>query len=165
MDTVNALTTALALGAAAALNDAGAPAVADGYNAIKAWIARQLPTVLPSLELLERAPESGTKQAVVAEDLERAQALAHPELVAQAEMLLALIELRAPTLGEAIGVSLQDIRGASLRITDVRAAGCGVVAERVSVDGAIDISGIHTGRGGTGDPKPQRQQGRPALLP
>ncbi len=152
MQAISAIATALALGAAAGLKDVTARAIGDGYAALKKWIASNLPSVLPSVEHLERAPESKARRAMVEEDLDKAGAVTNGELLAQAEMLLTLIEHKAPMLGEAIGVTLKDIQGASLSIADVRSGGSGVVVENAQIEGAIEISGVRAGSGGTGDP-------------
>jgi hypothetical protein len=152
MEALSAITTALALGAAAGLEGVAAAAVKDAYAATKKWLSANFPDVLPGVEVLERSPGSKVKQESLKEDLENAGAADSAELLTHAEMLLALIEVKAPHLGEAIGVSLEDIKAASLSISDIRSGGAGVSVRNARIDGAIDIKGVRAGSGGSKDP-------------
>lgn len=97
------------------------------------------------LQPLEQAPGSKARQAVVAEDLTASNADTDDEVLRQAKKLLDFVREHDPSAGEAIGVELQDIEGASLRIADVVASGTGVRAKGARVSGDIEITGIRAG--------------------
>lgn len=145
MEPTAAIAAALALGAGAAQSDFAASIIRDRYRAIRAWIAENLPNVLPAIAQLELAPHSTARRVVVAEDLGSAGAAVTAELLAQAETLLALVEAKAPALGDAIGISIDDIKAAELTITAVRSDGRGVAISRAQVSGSISIADVRSG--------------------
>ena len=151
MEVISAIVTALALGAAAGLKETVPQAVKDGYAALKALLKRKAPAAVPSVEQLEQAPDSKARRAVVEEDLGKVGAATVGELLVQAQELLTSIEELAPQTAEVIGVSLKDIKGASLVIRDVLSAGGGVKIDQAEIAGDITIEGIRAGEG-TPDP-------------
>ena len=151
IDPITAIVTALALGAASALQETAAAAIKDGYAGLKALIQRRYARV--SLTQLEEAPESKARRAVVEEDLAKASAQQDEELLRQAKQLLDAIQAHSPEAAGAIGVDLEDIKGASLRIADVLATGTGVKAKKVDIGGDIDIRGVRAGHPGEDPPK------------
>jgi hypothetical protein len=70
------------------------------------------------------------------------------EILEQAKALLDVIAQRAPTTAEVIGVSLTDIKGASLRIADVLSNGSGVRVEGANIGGDITIEKVRAGQQG-----------------
>ena len=151
MDPITAIVTALSLGAASALKETAAAAIKDGYAGLKALIQRRYARV--SLTQLEEAPESKARRAVVEEDLAKASAQQDEELLQRAKQLLDAIQAHSPEAAGAIGVDLEDIKGASLRIADVLATGTGVKAKKVDIGGDIDIRGVRAGYPGEDPPK------------
>ncbi len=151
MDPITAIVTALALGAASALQETAAAAIKDGYAGLKALIQRRYARV--GLTQLEEAPESKARRAVVEEDLAEASAQQDEELLKRAKHLLDAVQAHSPEAAGAIGVDLEDIKGASLRIADVLATGTGVKAKKVDIGGDIDIRGVRAGHPGEDPPK------------
>ena len=119
MDITSAITTALALGAAAGLKKTTASVVNDSYDALKKLINETFPSVMPGIKQLEQAPHSKLCHAVVKEDLSNVGASLHKDLLTEAEALLTLIEQQAPQVADIVGVSLDDIRNAAMRVADV----------------------------------------------
>lgn len=67
-----------------------------------------------SLTQLEEAPESKARRAVVEEVLAKASAQQDEELLKLAKQLLDAVQAHSPEAAGAIGVDLEDIKGASL---------------------------------------------------
>ena len=153
MDVISGIASALALGAAAGLKNTAEQAIKEGYTALKNLIGLKLPVIFPSLLQLEQAPESKARLAVVVEELEHVHANDDDEILKLAETLLNLVEKTAPGLAETIGVSLTDIKGASLSIADIRSSGSGVRINSTDIQGDISISGVRAGDKGTSRPK------------
>jgi hypothetical protein len=99
-----------------------------------------------NLDLLEKAPDSVARKKVVEEDLRKAKAGEDREVLEAAQALLQLVMKSAPNLAGTIGVNLQDIEAASLRISNVVASGTGVNVSRAKTTGPIDITGVQAGR-------------------
>jgi hypothetical protein len=151
MEPITAIVTALALGAAAALKETTAQAIKDAYASLKAIIQSKYSKV--AVAQLEEAPESKAHRAVIEEGLTKASAEGDEELLRQAKQLLDMIQKHAPKTAGAIGVDLEDVKGASLKIADVIATGAGVKARKVETVGDIDIRGVRAGHHGEDTPK------------
>lgn len=146
MDPITIVVTALALGAAAGLQATAEQAVRDAYGALKALIKRKYAGV--DVEQLEKAPASRARQALGEEELAQVEAGQDEELLQQAKRLLDAVEQHAPAAAGAVGVSLEEIKGASLRISDIIATGTGVSVKKADLSGDIDISGVRAGGSG-----------------
>jgi hypothetical protein len=147
---VTLIVSALALGASAGLQNTVTSAVSDAYAALKRLIGQRYSNidVLP----VERRPESAAKRESLAEDLHVAGAVGDAELLAAARQLIAQLGNQAPELAGAIGVDLEQVRAAALRITDIESAGTGVRVRDSEFAGDIDISQV---RAGPGRPQPR----------
>ena len=152
MEPVTAITTALALGAAAGLKETAEQIFKDGYAALKSLVKRKFPQASPSLDQLEQAPDSKARWAVVEEDLAKGGAAHDVEVLQQAKALLELIEQRAPATASVIGVDLQEIKGGALRISDILSSGTGVRVKKADIGGEIDIKGVRAGSPGGNSP-------------
>ena len=155
MGPLTSIVMALAAGAAAGIEPTVAQAVKDAYAGLKALIMRKYANV--NVELLAQSPTSDTRRQVVMEDLASVAAEKDEELLHLAKMLLDAVQHSAPAVIGAIGVSLEDIRGASLTIEDVMATGTGVKASRVEVSGDLRIRGVRAGGSDENHPKVQGQ--------
>jgi hypothetical protein len=142
--TITTVVTALALGASAGVKDSAAKAVKDAYSALKEVIQHKYQTA--SVPSLENAPDSHSSRAVVEEALSNAGAEHDPELLGLARSLLDAIQEHAPEACDAIGVDLEHIRAASLRISEVLSSGTGVKVNDAALEGEISISGIRAGQ-------------------
>ena len=125
---ITALVSALAAGAAAALQDTTTEAVKDTYQAIKAYIQRQFQNA--DLAALERKPESASKQASLGEDLHEAGAADDAQLLELAEALTKAIEAHAPQAAEAVGVDVKRLKADLARFRGVKARGAGATGAK-----------------------------------
>jgi hypothetical protein len=150
MELVNAVVAALALGAAA-LQEVSAEAVEDAYGGLQALIQSRYAQI--SLAQLEANPESRNQRGVVEEELAVAGAEHDEELLRQAKALMDAVQRHAPQTAVAIGVDLEEIKGAALRIGDVIASGVGVKVRKGDFSGDIDISGVVAGQHGANPAK------------
>jgi hypothetical protein len=146
MDPLTSLVTALAAGAAAALQSTVEQGVKDGYAALKRLIQRKYTQV--NLDQLEANPSSKNRRGVVEEDLKAARADQDAEVLQKAQELLEIIQRQAPEAAAAIGVELKDIEGASLAIRRVTAAGAGVKVEQGKFTGDVTIEDVQAGGSG-----------------
>jgi hypothetical protein len=148
MDPLTSVITALAAGAAAALQSTVEQGVKDGYTALKGLIQHKYAQV--DLDQLEANPSSKSRRGVIEEDLKAAGADQDTEVLQKAQDLLEAIQRQAPETVAAIGVELKDIEGASLTIRRVIATGAGVTVEQGKFSGDITIEDVQAGRpGGT----------------
>lgn len=155
MDAITLLITAVTAGAMAGLQATAEQTVKDAYQRFKALLTRKYPKV--PVELLESAPTSEARKAVIREELEQTTAAADRELLHSAQALLR--KLNADTLPKLViaGVSVEHIRsGASIVIeeivvqTDTAGPAYGVLAKDVEAAGDITIKGVNlvVGEGG-----------------
>jgi hypothetical protein len=111
MDPVTLIVTALASGAASALQDGTAQAVKDAYARLTALVKRRF-TGRPKAELVlaehEAAPQ--TWQAPLAAELSAADADGDPDLVAAAQALMSLVDEAGARSGK-YTVTVRDSEG------------------------------------------------------
>jgi len=156
MDPITVIVTALALGAAAGLQDTAPQVIKDAYNGIKTLILRKYGDV--GLDKLEKKPDSQAKKDSVAEDLAAAHAEQDTELVTQAKNLVQLVDQHAPETAAEINVKLDDIKAiGSFRLTDLSASGSsgkiGIDVNQVEAGGDFEIKNLRAGGSGEPDPK------------
>jgi hypothetical protein len=87
---------------------------------------------------------------VIVEGLESAGAQHDPEfpqLAAQAQSLMVLIQSHAPQAAAAIGVDLKEVEAVNLRLVDIVATGTGVKVEKGKLSGDIEITAVRAGIG------------------
>jgi hypothetical protein len=150
MDPLTSIVTALAAGAAAALQSTVEQAVRDGYATLKGLIQRKYAQV--NTDLLVQDPASEGRRTVVKEDLAKTDAAHDEELLSTAQALLEALERHTPETVRAIGVDVEDIKAAALTIRNIRAHGAvtAVHARRVDVRGQVHIEDVQADdRGGT----------------
>jgi hypothetical protein len=152
MDSLTSLVTALAAGAAAALQSTVEQGVKDTYAALKGLIQRKYAQV--NVDQLEANPNSRSRRGVVEEELAAAGADQDAEVLQRAEALLEAIQRQAPEAATAIGVDLKDIEGAALAIRRVTATGPGVKVEGAKLSGDITIEDVQAGHEGGTRPNP-----------
>ena len=143
MDPITIIMTALASGAAAGLKPTAEKAIKDAYEGIKKFIKKKYSKV--SVDMLENDPSDVARQEVVKKDLEKVDASSDADLLRQAKVVLEAVQQYAPETASAVGVSLEDIKGASLTIDDIIASGTGVSVKKAEFEGDIKISGVRAG--------------------
>ncbi|MGX1770695.1 hypothetical protein ACWIGW_01170 [Nocardia brasiliensis] len=134
---------ALAVGAVAGLGDAATQAVVDAYQKLKEAVSRRYGRV--DIESLEQQPDSGERRASLVEDLRLAGADGDGELLAAAQALIAAVRVHEAAAGMAVGVDLERVAAAALRIRDVSATGTGVRVVDSDFAGDIEIGSVRTG--------------------
>jgi hypothetical protein len=143
MDPISIIVTALIAGAAAALKPTTEQLIKDAYAGVKDLIQRKYASV--NVPMLEADPASKARQAVVKENLEKADAGKDEDLLREAKALLDAVQAHASDIPGAVGLDLQDIKGASLSAEHILAEGrgaTGVKAKGVEVTGDIRISDV-----------------------
>jgi hypothetical protein len=144
MEPFTSIATSLALGAGAIAGKEFVSAVVkDAYATLKQLIKSRYPAV--SVDQLEKAPQSERRRGVVEEDLAEAKAEDDAELLAAASKLLRLITSEAPSAAAAIGVQLQDVEAANIRLSGITSSGSGVTIARTKALGDIEIRDVRAG--------------------
>lgn len=134
---------AVAAGAAAGTTETAKQAVIDAYQSVKNLISRRYSSV--DVELVERQPQSASRRAVLAEELERAGVGSDEELLTAAQCLLLLVSQNSPQAAETVGVRLRQVSSGELEITTISSAGSGVIADDITVTGTLKISEVNAG--------------------
>ncbi|MEI6708855.1 MAG: hypothetical protein WCK96_17165 [Methylococcales bacterium] len=145
MDPITAIVTAVAIGAAEALNSTAKQAVQDLYAGIKTLIQNKYHSANSSLEALEKKPESASKRDSLQEDLHDSGAANDAELLQKAQALLKAIEDHAPQAAQAIGIKLEDVKAANVRLQEIIVSGeqaAGVHIKHGEFSGDIEISKV-----------------------
>jgi hypothetical protein len=145
METVSLsiITSAIAAGAAASMKDTVAAVVKDAYTGLRTLIRRKYASV--ELAAVEKKPDSKAKRDSLEEDLAGAGAAGDEELTRLAQVLVHAVEANAPEAAAAIGVDLEKVKAAFLRIGSVDAAGTGVRLHGTEFSGGIDIGSVRAG--------------------
>jgi hypothetical protein len=144
MEPVSAIVLSLALGAKAAAGKAlVGEIVKDAYAKVKSIISSRFSSV--PISILETAPESETRRAVIAEDLTRLHADRDAELVTSAQKLIDLIQHHVPETAGAIGVNIRDVETANIRLGKIVSSGTGINIERTKATGDIIIEDVQAG--------------------
>lgn len=150
MDPVTTIVSALAVGAAAGLQNIASTAIGDTYARLKALIRTKYADV--SLNKLEETPNSKEHWNTVQDDLWKAGAGRDHDLLLLAIQLLETVKIQAPDAAAAVGIDLKDFRAASLHIDDISADGTGVRIEKADIQGDVSITGVRA-RGQDHPPK------------
>ncbi len=154
MDPTSIIFMALVTGAAAALKPTTEQAVKDAYTGIKHLILDRYRSV--SVTMLEVDPANKSRQDVIKQDLEKTTAGQDEELLREAKSLLDAVQAHASDAAKAVGVDLEDIKGATLRIDSILAEGTdatGLKAKQLNISGDIEIKGVTARNRGDVPPK------------
>ena len=147
MEPITVIITAIATGAAAALSPTAKEAVHDLYAGLKKLIQDKYHQANSSLEALEKKPESASKRDSLQEDLQDSGAENDAELLQQAQALLKAIEEQVPQIAQAIGIKLEDVKAANVRLQEIIVSGekaAGVHIKHGEFTGDIEISKVKT---------------------
>jgi len=144
MDFINIIVSALASGAAAGLKPTAEKIVKEAYSGLKGMIQRKYNNV--DLRAVENKPESKSKRESVAEDLVDAGATGDQELLDLAKILIEAVAKHDKDTAAAIGVDLEEVKAAYLRIKKVSSTGAGVKVKKGEFEGGIDIGEVNAGK-------------------
>lgn len=141
MDALNAIMTAIISGAVASIEPTTEKVISDLYDGLKALIQHKG----VSLEAIEKKPDSEPKQASLREDLQDAKADQDSELLTQAQALLKAISEQPQQVAQAIGIKLEDVKAANVRLQEIIVSGeqaAGVHIKQGEFSGDIEISKV-----------------------
>ncbi|MEU8382024.1 hypothetical protein [Streptosporangium sp. NPDC048865] len=150
MEPVTLIVSAIALGATAGLQESAATAVKEAYEALKRLIRDRYQDV--DVAPVERRPESEAKRGSLEEDLDAAGAGADDELLAAARRLVQEVRNHEPAAGAAVGIDLEGVEAAALRIGGVTSSGTGVRVRQGKFAGDIEINDVRAGQEPPGRP-------------
>jgi hypothetical protein len=150
MDPVTMIVSAIAMGAAAGLTDTASAAVQDAYAALKGLITGRYPGV--DVAAVENKPESTPKRESLVEDLREAGAKHDADLVEAARQVIAAVKATNAGVGPALGIDLEGVEAAALRIRSVTSDGTGVRVRDGTFTGDIDIGDVRAGGAGSQGP-------------
>jgi hypothetical protein len=150
METISWLVNIIVAGADARRQRNAAPAMIAAYDHMKALLQDATPPV--DLSPIEEQPISQRSRGYLAVDLELAGAAVNPEvLLAAADLLAALSANQAATMAARhIGVDLDQLRAASLTLTNIMGQDIAVRIQRSEFTSDVTISEAQAGSGGTG---------------
>lgn len=149
MEPISAIVTSLAVGAAAvAGKEAVSGLVKDAYSELKSWIKSHYSGAGTSLDQLEAAPQSKARRAVVEEELSSTLASQDAELFKLALRVSDLILEHVPSAISSAGISIEDLRAANIRISDVISSGAQSY-KNLKADGDIELKGLRAGGNGS----------------
>jgi hypothetical protein len=133
--------TALAVGAKAAVLGALGEAGKNAYTALKDLIATRFGAVKPAIEMVSSAPDSESKRAVLAEDLESSGASKDQDVLAAARRLLDMLQSDAQVAPLFDFDQLKVVR--DLRLTDIKSVGAVMRAKTAEVGRDMVIKQVH----------------------
>jgi len=143
MEPLSAIMTAIISGAVASAKPTTEKIISDSYNGLKALIQRKYSGV--SLEAVEKKPDSPTQKAALQEVLQDANADKDNELLQQAQALLKVISEQPPEVAQAIGIKLEEVKAANVRLQEIIVSGeqaAGVHIKQGEFSGDIEISKV-----------------------
>ncbi len=143
MDTLDAIMTAINAGAVDSAKPITERVIGDLYGALKSLIQRKYSSV--SLEAVEKKPDSEAKQASLREDLQDVKASEDKELLQYAQALLEAISQQSPQVAQAIGVNLEYVKAANIRLQEIIVSGeqaAGAHLKHVETTGDIEIGKV-----------------------
>lgn len=143
MEPATIIVTALALGASTGIKSLVEQAVKDGYQGLKTLIKTKYPDV--GVERLEKKPDSKNQQSAIEEEIADLGADKDPEILQKAEVLLEAAKNLPIENLLAIGVDLEKIKGAALKIKDIMTTGTGVKIREAEIQGEISIEQVRAG--------------------
>ena len=144
MEPVTMIATAVAIGASEGLRKTAKEAITDAYAALKSWITSKYSSVGADVTGLEQEPAEEMRRALLAKKLAAAGAGDDEQLRELAQTFLALVEEQEPSAPATVGVILRRASvGGDIEIADVAVeGGSGVVAEDITTDGSLRVSGV-----------------------
>ena len=148
MDPVTIVAAAVAIGASEGVRKTTKTAITDAYAALRNWLTSRYESVTAEVSGLETEPQEELRRALLAKKLATAGANDDSELRELAQTLLTLVEEQEPDAPATVGVILRRASvGGDVEISDVAVeGGSGVVAEDISADGSLRVSGVSARR-------------------
>ena len=146
MDAFNPITTALILGATAALQKTAGQVVEDAYHGLKTVIINRFQSTKAAVTALEADPADHDTRHFVETKVNSTQAASDQEVLHQAKALLQLIKAQAPQLERIVGLKLDQVEfDDDLTVGTVKSAGHGMSMTRSKVKGKTTIENVEAG--------------------
>ncbi|MGI4795008.1 MAG: hypothetical protein ACRYG8_13220 [Janthinobacterium lividum] len=142
------ITDALSNGAIAAASGVATSLVTDAYGGLKALVVGRFKRPA-TIDALEEDPSSDTQKAAVAEALSKSGAADDPEVQDLARQLAAALAGMDALNAGAMGLDIEDLQAASVRLVDIVSQGTAVRIRRTTVTGTFEAEGIRSGQGAT----------------
>lgn len=145
MELIQVVVNALVTGAALQHNGTAAPVVAATYTELKRLLATTYATV--DLARIEARPDSVRGRDYLAEDLRDSGAINDPALLAAVARLIAALHASpdAPQLARKIGVDLEEVHAASLKLVDIMGDDVAVRLHNSKFRDGVEIRTAHGG--------------------
>ena len=138
----DAIVSALATGAAAALNNVAGQAVKDAYAGLKSVLAGRL----ASLGLIEQDPKNETFRKAAAEEMQKKDLAADADVLAKLDALSKALAQEPPDRRQLLGVDIQEVHAArDLIVRQIQSLGGIRVRDVASETGKVHIEGLKTG--------------------
>lgn len=155
MEPVTMIAAAVAIGASEGARETAKKVITDAYAALQSWLTSKYGSVAAEVTGLEQEPEEELRRALLAKKLAAVGANDDEELRGLAQTLLTLVEEQEPDVPATVGVILRRASvGGDIEIADVAVeGGSGVVAEDITADGSLRVSGV-SARGRQEPPHP-----------
>ena len=109
MDPVTLITTALIVGATAALQETAGQAVKDAYNGFKSFLVGRFQSTKSAIDSLEDDLADENSQKTLTTRLSKAQAEADDEVLRRAQELVEAVKRYAPQTGAQLNIDLNDL--------------------------------------------------------
>lgn len=150
---ISLISTALILGATAALQKTAGQVVEDAYNGFKLLLISRFQATKAAVNALEENPADEDTRHFVETKVSSTQAAGAPEVLQQAKALLKLIKAQAPQVTRIAGVKFDEFDFEdALSIDTVKSAEDGVVITRGKAKGKVEIKNIEAGLSRDTDP-------------
>ena len=110
MDPLTMITTALVVGATAALQETAGQVVKDAYAAFKGFLVERYGGAKTAVELVEEDLSDADSQKVLTTRLGKTEAGSDEEILRRAQELIEVVQRHAPQTGEQLGVDMEKLR-------------------------------------------------------
>ncbi len=136
-----AIIAALTAGVTAGATQVGKSALVDAYNGFKALLSKKFGKqgkLAQAVDELEENPDSKGRQLTLQEEVEAIQAAQDPEVLQAAKLLALAVQRYAEQVGN-IGVDMEKVKAAIIRIDSDIERGTGVKMKEIVADGEINV--------------------------
>ncbi|MBS4016272.1 MAG: hypothetical protein KGZ86_07575 [Candidatus Latescibacteria bacterium] len=145
MEIPSIIVTALVLGATAGIKGIAEQSVKDAYIALTHLIKTKYQGQI-NLELLEKSPDSISRQEVLREDVISSGADKDKEILIAVASLLDILTISKTSPSFPEGVSLEDVQALNIKIKDIVSEGGGIAIRHAKVKGDIQIESVVSGK-------------------
>ncbi len=149
VDIAAQIVTTLANGAIAGTSGVASMMVKDAYDGLKKVVGARFGR-RAALESLEEDPSSAAQKAAAVEALEKSGAAGDREVQELAQRLGEALAALPAQSARAMGLDIEDLSAASVRLSGIVAEGTAVHIRRTTVTGSFEADHIQAGQGAPG---------------